>query len=64
MNINTDPPGESIIGSWISPDQHYAFIDFRTPEEATRGMQALAAGDIKIYGQAIKVGRPKQYIDN
>lgn len=26
-----------IVGSWISGDGHYAFVDFRTPDEATQG---------------------------
>lgn len=45
-----EPPGDSITCAWISPDQHYSFVEFRTPEEATRGLNALAQGDIKLYG--------------
>lgn len=54
-----NPPGDSCVGTWISPDQHYSFAEFRTPEEATNGLNALAKADIKLYGQAIKLGRPK-----
>lgn len=58
MNINTDPVGQSIIGSWISPDGHYGFVDFRTAEEATNG---FALNNVAILGQPLKVGRPKNY---
>lgn len=27
--------GNPIVGTWISGDGHYAFVDFRTPDEAT-----------------------------
>lgn len=29
--------GNPIVGTWISGDGHYAFVDFRTPDEATQG---------------------------
>ena len=29
--------GDPIIGAWISGDGHYAFVDFKTPDEATQG---------------------------
>jgi hypothetical protein len=27
--------GNPIVGCWISGEGHYAFVDFRTPDEAT-----------------------------
>ena len=30
-------PGEPIISAWISADGHYAFVEFRSPEEANLG---------------------------
>ena len=30
-------PGEPVISAWVSPDGHYAFVEFRTAEEATKG---------------------------
>jgi len=46
--VNTNvPPGNSIIGAWISPDGHYAFVDFRTPEEATNG---FVLNEVAIHG--------------
>ena len=44
------PAGDTIIGSWISPDGHYAFVEFRNPEEATKGLQSLSGGGVKIMG--------------
>lgn len=29
--------GDPIVGAWISGDGHYAFVDFKTAEEATQG---------------------------
>mmetsp|Transcript_37660 Transcript_37660/g.33675 ORF Transcript_37660/g.33675 Transcript_37660/m.33675 type:complete len:101 (-) Transcript_37660:282-584(-) len=58
MGVNTDKPGNSIINTWVSPDGHYAFIDFRTPEECTNG---FALSNVAIHGQTLKVGRPKAY---
>jgi hypothetical protein len=26
---------DPIVGAWISGDGHYAFVDFRTPEDTT-----------------------------
>ncbi len=42
--------GEPIIGAWIAPDGHYAFVEFRTPEEATKGLNSLQGGNVKVYG--------------
>jgi len=46
------------VSSWIEPNGHYAFIEFRTPEEATNG---FALKKLAIMGANIKVGRPKQF---
>jgi splicing factor U2AF 65 kDa subunit len=29
--------GNPVTGAWISGDGHYAFVDFRTADEATQG---------------------------
>eukprot|EP01015_Nassula_variabilis_P006719 TRINITY_DN1511_c0_g2_i7.p1 TRINITY_DN1511_c0_g2~~TRINITY_DN1511_c0_g2_i7.p1 ORF type:complete len:465 (-),score=82.15 TRINITY_DN1511_c0_g2_i7:110-1504(-) len=58
MNVNTHPPGNSIISAWISPDGHYSFVEFRTPEEANNG---FALNNVAIFGQPLKVGRPRAY---
>lgn len=56
--MKTFPPGEPIVSAWISSDGHYAFVEFRTPEEANQG---FALNNIAIMGQPLKVGRPKTY---
>lgn len=62
MDINTDPPGDSIVSAWISPDGvgHYAFIEFRTAQEATNG---TALNNASLFGYQLKLGRPKQYLE-
>jgi len=37
MGINTVPEGNSILSAWISANGNYAFVEFRTPEEASNG---------------------------
>ena len=54
-NIN---PGDPVISAWISSDGHYAFIEFRSPEEANNG---FALNHISIHGNTLKVGRPNTY---
>ncbi len=49
---------QPVIGAWISPDGHYAFIEFRTAEEATKG---FILNGIKFMGEPLKIGRPKTY---
>ena len=51
-------PGEPVISSWVSPDGHYAFVEFRTAEEATKG---FILNGFKILGVPLKIGRPKTY---
>lgn len=49
------------MSAWISPDGvgHYAFIEFRTKEEASNGM---ALNNASLFGYQLKLGRPKQYL--
>lgn len=39
--------GEPIISTWISADGNFAFVEFRSPEEATNG---FALSQINIHG--------------
>lgn len=52
MDINTETEGDSIVSSWVSPDGvgHYAFVEFRTAQEATAG---LALNGASLYGYVI-----------
>ena len=49
---------QPVIGAWVSPDGHYAFVEFRTAEEATKG---FVLNGFKIMGVPLKIGRPKTY---
>lgn len=46
----------SVVGAWISPDGLYAFIELKNPQEAE---VALALNNVSIFGQKLKVGRPR-----
>jgi hypothetical protein len=48
MGINLEPEGLSIKSLWIAADGHYAFAEFRTPEEANNG---FALNNVAIHGQ-------------
>ncbi len=50
--------GDPVLSAWISTDGHYAFVEFRSAEEANLGFQL---NNISILGQPLKVGRPKTY---
>jgi splicing factor U2AF subunit len=50
--------GDPVLSAWISTDGHYAFVEFRSAEEANNGFQL---NNISILGQPLKVGRPKTY---
>ena len=47
---------DPITSAWISNDGHYAFVDFRTLEEAEHGFSLQA---VSIHGNNLKVGKPK-----
>jgi hypothetical protein len=50
--------GNPVVSTWISSDGHYAFVEFRTAEEANLGFQLQG---MNIQGYEIKIGRPKAY---
>ena len=52
-------PGDPVLSAWISTDGHYAFVEFRSAEEANCG---FLLNNISILGQPLKVGRPKTYV--
>lgn len=54
----TTKSGDPVLSAWISTDGHYAFVEFRTAEEANNG---FLLNSISILGQPLKVGRPKTY---
>mmetsp|Transcript_20969 Transcript_20969/g.38835 ORF Transcript_20969/g.38835 Transcript_20969/m.38835 type:complete len:290 (-) Transcript_20969:983-1852(-) len=50
--------GNPVLSAWISQDGHYAFVEFRSIEEANK---AFSLNNYPILGQNLKVGRPKTY---
>lgn len=50
--------GPPILSAWISSDAHYAFVEFRSAEEANLGFKLQG---LNINGCEIKLGRPKSY---
>lgn len=52
-------PGSPVLSAWISQDGHYAFVEFRSIEEANL---AFSLNNYPILGQNLKVGRPKTYM--
>jgi len=57
LNANIKP-GPPATKAWISTDGHYAFVEFRSMEEATNGMQL---NGLNCLGYALRIGRPKTY---
>jgi len=46
-------PGDSVVGVYLNPERRYAFIQFRSSEEAT---QALDLDGISFRGQRLRLG--------
>jgi hypothetical protein len=52
--------GNPIISAWMSAENNYAFLEFRSPEEAKNSHKL---DGITILGHTLKIGKPK-YNDN
>lgn len=57
MKVNSGP-GDPVISAWICSDNHYAFIELRSSEEADN---LIRLTNVSILNQIIKIGRPKTY---
>ncbi|KAH7047668.1 hypothetical protein BKA57DRAFT_394186, partial [Linnemannia elongata] len=57
MNLTT-ASGAPVVSVHINFDKNYAFVEFRTPEEATA---AMAFDGIVFQSQTLKIRRPKDY---
>ncbi|KAL8270616.1 hypothetical protein Esti_005437 [Eimeria stiedai] len=51
-------PGPPAVKAWRSSDGHYAFVEFRTMEEASNAMQL---NGLSCLGFNLRIGRPKTY---
>ncbi|KAH6570451.1 hypothetical protein BASA60_003502 [Batrachochytrium salamandrivorans] len=57
LGVSKDP-GNAAVNAYINRERNYAFVEFRSPEEATR---AMALDGILFDGNTLKVRRPKDY---
>lgn len=55
----TTAAGNSVMSVWLSPDQKYGFVEFRSTEETSNGM---SLDQIEFQGRQIKVSRPNDYV--
>ncbi|KAJ3416097.1 U2 small nuclear RNA auxiliary factor 2 [Chytridiales sp. JEL 0842] len=55
MATESEPP---VIATQINHDKNYAFLEFRTADEATA---AMALDGLSFQGQTLKIRRPKDY---
>lgn len=53
-----NPGGAAVISSQINVEKNFAFLEFRSVDECTRG---LAFDGLVYNGQALKLRRPKDY---
>eukprot|EP01053_Blabericola_migrator_P000853 Blabericola_migrator_1__852@NODE_120_length_13560_cov_140_919884_g26_i1_p1_GENE_NODE_120_length_13560_cov_140_919884_g26_i1NODE_120_length_13560_cov_140_919884_g26_i1_p1_ORF_typecomplete_len678_score115_63RRM_1/PF00076_22/0_018RRM_1/PF00076_22/1_8e03RRM_1/PF00076_22/2_2e06RRM_occluded/PF16842_5/80RRM_occluded/PF16842_5/0_35RRM_5/PF13893_6/5e03RRM_5/PF13893_6/0_12Limkainb1/PF11608_8/11Limkainb1/PF11608_8/47Podoplanin/PF05808_11/25Podoplanin/PF05808_11/2e02_NODE_120_length_13560_cov_140_919884_g26 len=51
-------PGPPAVKGWRATEGHFAFIEFRTMEEANNG---LVLNSINCLGYSLRIGRPKTY---
>ena len=49
-----------MLNAWVSSDGHYAFVEFRTPEEATAAVNFL--NNIAFGSYNLRIGRPRGYV--
>jgi splicing factor U2AF subunit len=52
-------PGNPVVDCIINHEKAYAFVEFRTPSEATA---AMSFDGLVLQGQALRVRRPKDYV--
>lgn len=57
---NPDLPGEAVVSAWLSQENKFAFVEFRTMDEATSG---LGLNGIAMGPNSLKVSRPSDYED-
>ncbi|UZJ55836.1 hypothetical protein CBS101457_005156 [Exobasidium rhododendri] len=58
MNFITEDHGDPAIAAQVNPEKGYAFVEFRSIEEATN---AMSFDGIVFQGASLKIRRPKDY---
>ncbi|KAJ3338144.1 U2 small nuclear RNA auxiliary factor 2 [Gonapodya sp. JEL0774] len=59
MGLVASNVGNPCMAAQINAEKNYAFVEFRTPPEATA---AMAFDGITFMGQSLKIRRPKDYV--
>lgn len=59
MQFVTEEHGEPAISAQVNAEKGYAFVEFRSIEEATK---AMSFDGIVFQGQSLKIRRPKDYV--
>jgi len=57
---NTTLPGDAVVSAWLSQENKFAFVEFRSMEEASSG---LSLNGITMGPNSLKVSRPSDYED-
>jgi len=58
MNFATEDHGDPAISAQVNPEKGYAFVEFRSIDEATK---AMSFDGIVFHGTSLKIRRPKDY---
>ena len=59
MRFVTDDHGDPAIAAQVNPEKGYAFVEFRSIDEATN---AMSFDGIVFQGTSLKIRRPKDYV--
>ncbi|PWN51888.1 hypothetical protein IE53DRAFT_30945 [Violaceomyces palustris] len=59
LNLVNEEGGDPCIGAQVQAEKGYAFVEFRSPEEATN---AMSFDGIVFQSQSLKIRRPKDYV--
>jgi len=57
--VNTKEKGDPVIACQVNQDKNFAFLEFRSTDEATK---AMGFDGILFLGQGLKIRRPRDYV--
>jgi len=49
---------DPVISAWINQEQHFGFVELRSEEESTNGLNLNQ--QIQVNSNVLKIGRPKK----
>jgi splicing factor U2AF subunit len=59
LNVTSEGNGPPVVSAQVNSEKNFAFVEFRTPEEATA---CMGLDNIVFRGQKLKIRRPKDYV--